>query len=54
MDLARGVLSSVVLKDKLLLAFLDALPVSPKRDVEDGVASKDELCRRGSCGCVNR
>ena len=53
-DLSRGVLSSVVLKDKLLLAFLDVLPVGLKRHVEDGVASEDELCGRGSCGGVDR
>ena len=53
-DKSRGIFSSVVLKDKLLLAFLDVLPIGLERHVEDGIASEDELCRRCSCGSMNR
>ena len=52
-DELRGVFSSVVLEEKLLLLFLDVLPIGLKRHVEDGVLSEDELCGRGSCGCVD-
>ena len=38
-DESRGIFSSVVLKDELLLAFLDVLPISLERDIEDGVTS---------------
>ena len=37
---ALGVLPFVVLKDKLLLSILDALPVSLKGDVEHGIAAE--------------
>ena len=49
---ASSVLAFVVLKDKSLLAFLDVLPVSLKGYIEEGIASKDQLGRRGACGCV--
>ena len=54
MDDATSILACIVLKDELLLSILDALPVSIETNVEDDVSSKDELCRSGSCGCVNR
>ena len=38
---ACGIFTLVVLNDKLLLVFFDVLPVCFKRDIEDGVASKD-------------
>ena len=50
---ASSVLVFVVLKDKSLLAFLDILPVSLKGYIEEGVASKDQLGRRGACGGVH-
>ena len=40
---AFGVFAPVVLKDKLLLVFLDTLPVSLKRDVEEGIAVEHQL-----------
>ena len=51
---SRGLFLTIVLQDKLLLSVLDALPISLKQDVQDGVLSKDELDRRGACGGVNR
>ena len=45
---ASGILACIVLKDKSLLTFLHALPVSLKGDIEDGISPKDELCRRSS------
>ena len=38
---AFGILSFVVLDDKLLLTFFDILPISLERDVKERVASKN-------------
>ena len=47
-----GVLAPIVLKDTVLLPFLDALPISLEGDVEQCVASEHELCWGGACGSV--
>ena len=45
--LASSVFTLVVLKDAILLSFLDALPVCLEGDVEHGISAKDKL--RRSC-----
>ena len=49
--LANAVFTFVVLADELLLPLLDALPVSLKGHIEEGIASKHQLCR---CGASRR
>ena len=45
--LASSVFTLVVLKDAILLSFLDILPVCLEGDVEHGISAKDKL--RRSC-----
>ena len=48
---ARGVFSFVVLDDKLLLSFLDILPVGFERYIQYRIAIEHQLRRRGTrCG----
>ena len=49
-----GVFTLVVLEDELLLPSLNVLPVCLERDVEERVASKHQLCGRGTQGGVHR
>ena len=45
---AFGVFTLIVLDDKSLLSFFDALPVGLKRYVEDGIAVEHQLRWRSS------
>ena len=48
-----SVFTLVVLEDELLLPLLYVLPVCLERDVEERVAAKHWLCRRGTQGGVH-
>ena len=41
---------SIIMEDKLLLTFLNALPVSLEQYVEEGITPKHKQCRHGACG----
>ena len=47
-----GIFTSIVLKDKLLLTFLNILPVCLEQYVEEGIMSEDKLGGRSTHGSM--